>query len=269
MDIFQIFVIAAIQGLTEFLPISSSGHLIAVPQLLGWEDHGLMIDIACHLGTLLAALIYFRRDVLMIVGGFLRWIVKREVSLGSRLAFYIILGTIPAVIVGATIKNFFPDGIRVIELIAYNLIIFGILLWVSDKFFKDSDNVENLNRKNALLIGIGQAVALIPGVSRSGITMTCARFLGINRVEAARYSMLLAMPAIFAAGVLGMYEFSQAPDWELAREAAWAFFFSFLVGFGAIWFLMEWLRRMNMNIFVLYRILFGCFLLWWIHGGAI
>lgn len=261
MTFIQILTLAIVQGFTEFLPISSSGHLILVPHVTGWADQGLHFDIAVHLGTLLAVLTYFCRDVGMIIGDTWLWLRTRQINFGAKLAGFIVIGTIPAIIFGVVYKHFFPAGIRIVEFVAFNLIFFGVLMWVADRYSSSRDNLQRLGWRGAIAIGLMQMLAIIPGVSRSGITITAARFLGINRSDAARYSMLLAIPAIAGAAVLGFAEMIASPEPVIWGDVAQGIALSFVAGLVAITFMMQWLRSMNLNVFVGYRILLGVGLL--------
>lgn len=263
MTLLQIFVLAAVQGITEFLPISSSAHLILVPHLTGWPDQGLEFDIASHVGTLMAVLLYFRRDVWMIARDMWFYPAHREVTLGVRLFLYLVIGTIPAVIVGLLIKHYFPDGIRSVQLIAINMIVFALIMFAADRYSLTYKTLDHLNIRSALFIGIAQAIALIPGVSRSGNTISASRILGISRVEAARFSMLLAIPAILGAATLAILDYDPNQPIAHLHDILWGIAFSFAVGWVAIAFLMKFLQYATLNTFVAYRILLGAALLAW------
>ena len=199
MTIEQIIVLAVVQGITEFLPISSSGHLILVPQIMHWQDQGLVVDVMTHLGTLLAILIYFWRDVVRLIKGALE-LLKGRVTPDGRLAIYIVLATIPAVAFGIFLKEYgFTDLERNVAVVAWNTILYGILMLIADMVGPQDKTIANMTLGSALLIGVAQALALIPGTSRSGVTMTAARFLGFTRPDAARFSFLLGIPAIAGA----------------------------------------------------------------------
>ena len=265
MSIEQIIVIAIVQGITEFLPISSSGHLLIMPVLTGWSDQGLATDVMVHVGSLAAIVVYFWRDVLNLAqGGF--DLIRLRMSDNARMALYIGLGTIPAVIFALAIKKMgLLDAIRSdtglkLQVVAWNVIIFGILLYLADRFGARKKVMENMTLPPALMIGVAQMMALIPGTSRSGITMTVARALGFERPEAARFSFLLGMPAIAGAGLLTFLEAREAgtpitPDqWAAAG-------FSFLASIAAIAFLMALVKRMSFLPFVIYRLGLGILLL--------
>jgi len=282
MTILQLLIIAVVQGITEFLPISSSGHLILIPYLTDFPDQGPLIDVAVHVGSLLAIIVYFLKDVLLLARGGLA-----SIGIGAkaprapaerRLFWWIVLGTIPAVAFGLAIKlgafntlaqDMFGieivDGdlmssIRFTDLIAFNLIIYGILLGLADYLGKEIKTFEEMTWRDGLLVGTAQALAIIPGTSRSGVTMTAARLLGYQRVEAARFSFLLSIPAVAGAGVLIVPEIFEAGT-ALAWDALIAGIFTFIAAFATMAFLMNFLKRASMLAFVVYRILMGLVLL--------
>lgn len=260
MTFFQLFVLAALQGLTEFLPVSSSGHLVLAPRLLGEVDQGILIDVALHVGTLLAVLLYYRRDIWSI-----GWNVlcgpKAKDKQARNLGWYIALGSIPAFAFGAYIHVAFPDGIRSVAVITATTLFFGLLMGLADMFGKRELKVTDSTLKRVLIIGFAQALALIPGTSRSGVTMTAARFLGYERVDAARLSFLLGIPATMGAGAMGLRELMQMDNPGLWHQAGLAVGMSFLAGLCAIHFMMVWLKRAGLLPFVFYRLFLGGFLL--------
>ena len=260
MTIEQIIVIAVVQGITEFLPISSSGHLILVPNLMHWPDQGQFVDVMVHLGTLLAVLIYFWRDVWHITLGGLE-LFKGKVTHEGRLAIYIVLGTIPAVAFGLFLKKMgFAALDRNVAVVAWNTILYGLLMLIADMVGPQKRTIGDMTLKSALIIGFAQALALIPGTSRSGVTMTAARFLGFTRSDAARFSFLLGIPAIAGAGVLTVGEALASGD-TITMDAVYCAGLTFLAGLAAIAFLMALLKRVSFLPFVLYRMVLGGFLL--------
>lgn len=264
MSFLQILTLAVIQGLTEFLPVSSSAHLVLVPHLTGWPDQGIEFDVALHFGTLLAVLWYFRNDIWMIIRDVWFWPAHRDVTLGVRLFIYLIVGTIPALLFGLTLKHFFPEGIRSVDVIAVNMIVFALIMYAADRYSLTYKNLDHLSWKSSLFVGIAQALALIPGVSRSGVTISAGRILGINRAEAARFSMLLAIPSIMGAALLDALEYNSLAHTASLPDMALGVFLSFIVGLGAIMFLMRFLQYATLNLFVIYRILLGAALLTWL-----
>ena len=260
MSIEQIIVLALVQGITEFLPISSSGHLILVPALTGWPDQGQFTDVMVHLGTLLAVLIYFWRDVVGLIKGSLQ-LLKGNVTPEGRLAIYILLGTIPAVAFGLLLESLdVPDLERNVSVVAWNTIFYALLMLVADKVGKQTKTMEEMTLKGALFIGVAQALALIPGTSRSGVTITAGRFLGFKRPDCARFSFLLGIPAIGAAGVLKLFQALESGE-SIGLDTFACAGLTFLAGLAAIAFLMAMLRRVSLLPFVLYRMVLGGFLL--------
>lgn len=258
-----ILILALLQGFTEFLPISSSGHLALAPRFLDAQDQGVLIDVALHVGTLLAIVVYYRRDVIDMVLAVLQWKNPARAE-ARRLAVYIVLATIPAIIAGLAIHKIFPEGIRDVRVIAATTIFFGLLMGIADRFGKREKAVSDMTLKSALVVGIAQAVALIPGTSRSGITMTAARFMGFHRVDAARFSFLLGMPAMAAAGAMGFLEILESGDTGMLADAGMAVGLSFLAGLAAIHFMMKWLTRFGLLPFVFYRLGLGAVLVVWL-----
>ncbi|MEW4449319.1 undecaprenyl-diphosphate phosphatase [Qipengyuania sp. JC766] len=279
MTFLEMLILAIVQGVTEFLPISSSGHLILVPFLTGSEDQGPMIDIAVHVGSLLAIIVYFFRDAMGLARGGLSTVGIGHAPEQRRLFWWIVLGTIPAVLFGLTIKLGWMNStieswfglvienddllgaLRFTDLIAVNLIVYGILLGLADRFGRSVKNFEDMSWKDGLLVGIAQAFALIPGTSRSGVTMTMARVLGYKRVEAARFSFLLSIPAVAGAGILIVPDLLAA-DTSLLRDAIITGALTFVAAFATMMFLMNFLRKASMMVFVVYRVAMGVLLLW-------
>ena len=260
MTIEQIIVLAIVQGVTEFLPISSSGHLILVPQLMHWQDQGLVVDVMTHLGTLLAVLIYFWRDVWRLTRGALE-LFKGKITDEGRLAIYIVLATIPAVAFGVFLKKFgYADLERNVAVVAWNTILYGILMLIADLAGPQERTMANMTLASALIIGVAQALALIPGTSRSGVTMTAARFLGFTRPDSARFSFLLAIPATAGAIVFTIGD-AMASGEPITTDAILCAALTFVAGILAIAFLMGLIRRISFLPFVLYRMVLGGFLL--------
>ena len=268
MSIEQVVILALLQGITEFLPISSSGHLILLPILTGWKDQGLITDVMVHMGSFVAVLAYFWRDVLDLLRGALD-MVRRIKSENARKALYIILATIPAVIFGLFVKvTGLIDAVRGAEIVAWNAIIFGILMYVADRYGPKIHRMEDISLRTAMLIGVAQAVAIIPGTSRSGITMTAGRALGMTRPEAARFSFLLGLPAIGAAGVLVLSE-AVAEGQTISSDAWLAALLTFFAALAAIAFLMALVKRVSFLPFVIYRLVLGVALLWLVYSGVL
>lgn len=261
MDIVQIIILAIVQGLTEFLPISSSAHLILVPLVLEWPDQGLVFDVAVHLGSLIAVVLYFRQEVMSMLIDWSKNLAGGVSTNQSRLAWWIILGTIPAVIVGFLFKGIIETELRSPWVIALATIFFGLLLWVADLRKAKLRNVSQLNFIDVITIGCFQALALIPGTSRSGITMTAGLMLGLTRQAAARFSFLLSIPIIFASGTLQTLELLQA-----SHDIDWFALFLAL-GLSAIsagiciHLFLSLIEKIGMLPFVIYRLLLGVVLI--------
>jgi len=262
---YQLIVLAIVQGITEFLPISSSGHLVITSKLAGWPDQGLTIDIAVHAGTLVAVLVYFRSDIWQVIAGGARLLTGRMTP-GGRLALLLIVGTLPLVAAGFLLKPYVSSLLRNTELIAWTTIGFGLLLGLIDRVSMTLRRTEHLGFGNAVFIGVAQILALLPGTSRSGITITAGRLLGMERREAARFSMLLSIPAILGAATLAGRDLYLSHDIALGYDSAIAAGLSFVTALIAISAMMRWLQRASYWPFVAYRILLGGYLLYWIYG---
>lgn len=250
----QDVVLGIIQGLTEFLPISSSAHLILVPLFTGWPDQGVVFDLAVHIGTLLAVMLYFRSDVIQLVGDGLRSIRFRRSVGQSRLAWAIMLGTIPAGLVGLAVIDLIETTLRSVQIIFFTTLGFGLLLGIADRRKGEGRSLLSMTWRDVFLIGCAQALSLIPGTSRSGVTITAGLFLGLNREAAARFSFLLAIPITGLAGTVKLVEFAQ-----LGVAVDWIGFFvggmtSFITAVVAIHFFLKWLNRWGMWPYVVYRI---------------
>ncbi len=263
MDLLQIFVLALLQGFTEFLPISSSAHLILPSKMLGWADQGLAFDVATHIGTLAAVIFYFRRDVFAITKGWLTTGFSKQMDDNGRLAWSIIVATIPAGLVGLIYGDWIEANLRSSEVIAYATIGFGVLLLVADHKANEHKSILQMTLLAAVIIGLFQALALIPGTSRSGITITAALFLGFQRDSAAKFSFLISIPLILAAGLLktkDLVEQAAQVDWATIGLAA---SLSAVSAYICIYFFLALINRIGMVPFVVYRLLLGAILLIW------
>ncbi|MBT0663993.1 undecaprenyl-diphosphatase UppP [Geobacter pelophilus] len=267
MDQFQAALLGALQGLTEVLPISSSGHLIMVPRLLGWQESGLTFDVALHLGTMLALCAYFWRDIIELTLNFFTGLAaKRALSPQQRLPFYIIAGTIPAAIIGKMFEQTIEDIFRSSSLlIASFLIGFGLILAFADTMGAKRWKMERLTLGSALMVGMAQCLALIPGVSRSGITITAALLLGYNRETSARFSFLLSLPIVAGAGILKLGHLLKhgipAGETQLLLIGIVT---SALFGYASVAFLLKYVQRNSLYLFVWYRLLAGAAVLIWL-----
>ncbi len=264
MPLFHILVLAAVQGITEFLPISSSGHLVVTSRIMGWPDQGIVIDIAVHVGTLLAVVLYFWRDVARVLVGTLRLLAFRG-GADARLALLLLVATLPIVAAGLLARDTLIPLFRNVEVIAWATIGFALVLWGADRIGMTLHRIEHLTAGSALIVGLAQVLALIPGTSRSGITMTAGRFLGMERTEAARFSLLLSIPTIAGAGLLAGSELWQAGNVQLGIDAGYAAALAFVAGIVSIAAMMRWLQSAGFGPFVLYRLALGGALLYWIY----
>jgi undecaprenyl-diphosphatase len=258
----HIFVLAVVQGITEFLPISSSGHLILVPILSDWPDQGLMIDVAVHVGTLGAVVVYFWREVWDMITGFIRLLGGRG-GPGAKLALHLIAATIPVLIAGGALAYFDLTGaLRSVAVIGWTMLGFGVVLYLADRFGMTLRRIEHMTLPGALAIGLAQVLALIPGTSRAGITITAARMAGYERAEAARFSMLLSIPTIAAAGTLSGIEIYQSGNSALGLDAVLSAGLAFGSALVAIALLLRWLQHASFTPFVVYRVALGLYLLY-------
>lgn len=266
MFLHQIIILAIIQGLTEFLPISSSGHLILMPHFLGWKDQGHLMDVAVHVGTLGSVMIYFWKDVWSMVTGFFQ-LLKGKVTKGGQLFLLLCIGTVPAVIFGLALKRYGMHHFRSVAIIGWTMVGYAIVLHIADRFAPEGKGRSDMTGPKAFWVGVAQALALIPGTSRSGACMTMMRFLGFTRDESARFSFLLAIPAIIAAASLTAYDAMQTGAFSsIYKDASIAALIAFVAGIVAINFMLRWLRQGDFTPFIVYRLGLGGFLLYWAYG---
>lgn len=262
MTLFQILLVAVIQGLTEFLPVSSSGHLALVPTLTGGPDQGLAIDIAVHVGTLFAVILYFWADVRIAIVGTTRLVRGKVDTPGAFLALCLAISTVPVIIVGLIIKLAgWDDALRSVAVIGWAMLGFGIVLYWADRTGDNKKTSENWTLKDAVLMGLAQAIALIPGTSRSGITITAARRLGYDREGAAKLSMLMSIPTIIASGALLSVDVIAQANWALARDGSIAAVLAFFAALLALTLMMRLLRSVSFTPYVIYRVALGIVLL--------
>jgi undecaprenyl-diphosphatase len=267
MPLFFLLLVASIQGITEFLPVSSSGHLILLPALTGMQDQGQTIDVAVHVGTLAAVVVYFWSDVRRVLRGLpglLRWRIDTQ---DSWLALCLAAASVPVVVAGLVFKlTGLDDMLRSVEVIGWTMIIFGIVLYWTDQKGGFEKTAEGWTLKDAVTMGLWQAVALIPGTSRSGITISAARLLGYDRRDAARLSMLMSIPTILASGVLVGADVIATADAQVARDSAIAAVFAFVAALLALTIMMRLLRVVSFTPYVIYRIVLGAVLLWIVYA---
>jgi len=269
MSWLQLIILALIQGLTEFLPISSSAHLILPQAVLGWQDQGPIIDVMAHFGSLFAVLIYFRKDVGGIISGLFD-LIGRKLNRNSALALNLIIATPPALVLALFLSKFGYDiMLREPLIIAFTTIVFGVLLWISDIKGKEAITTEELTWKGAALMGFAQALALIPGTSRSGITMTTARFMNMTRVESARFSMLMSLPIIGAGGLYALLKLMTEPSGSAGlSDGLIVAGLSFIAAYACIALFMKWVSKIGFFPFMVYRLLLGAALLIWIFTSS-
>lgn len=264
MTLIQIVVLAIVQGLTEYLPISSWGHLVLLQKIGGWPDQGLVIEVAVHVGSLGAVVVYFWRDIWSILVGLAQSLRGRR-DPGAKLALNIIVATIPAVIVGFLVKDQLGPELRSVVVIGWATLVGGVILYLGDRLGMTIRRVEHMGWASALAIGVAQVFALVPGASRSGVTMTAARILGFERSDAARFSFLMSIPVITGAGLLTGLDLYKAGDMQLSAVAIVAVGLSFVTALLAIAFMMRWLRNARFTPFVIYRVLLGGGLLYIVY----
>jgi undecaprenyl-diphosphatase len=260
MSILQAIVLGLVQGVTEFAPISSSGHLILVPWLFGWglvgdADFNKSFDVALHLGTLVGAVAYFRHEIVRYLIAWVATFNKRRVETDDeRIAWAIVIGTLPAIAVGATLESLIQEVLGAPLLVATMLAIFGVVMYVVDRIMSQGRRFSSITISTGFWMGVAQALALQPGVSRSGVTMTAGRLLRLDREAAARFSFLLAMPVIFGAGVYKSLGLVQTGFQGYAAEFFWGVVASAISGFAVIWWLLRYLRSHNFAIFMWLRL---------------
>lgn len=267
MMLWHLVLLALIQGVTEFLPISSSGHLVLLPNLTGLDDQGQVIDVAVHVGTLGAVIVYFWPDVRLGLWGVPRLLTGRIDTPGARLAFLLMVATVPVILAGLVLHlTGLADALRSIAVIGWTMLVFGLVLYWADQRGPMRKQTENWSLRDAVILGLWQAVALIPGTSRSGITITGARFLGYGRESAARLSMLMSIPTIAASGILLGADAAMAADLAALRDGAIAAALAFAAALVALAVMMRLLKTISFTPYVIYRIVLGVILLGIAYG---
>jgi undecaprenyl-diphosphatase len=273
VSIFEAIVLGIVQGLTEFLPISSTGHLRIVPAFLGWEDPGAAFTAVTQLGTMAAVLLYFREDLNRIARAWLRSLRAPELrrELDARLGWYIVLGTVPIGIFGVLFKDQIETGARDLYVIGVALIALGLVLLVAERVGPKERGIEELSTRDGFAIGFAQALALIPGVSRSGATITAGLFMGLNRTAAARFSFLLSIPAVVLSGLLELGSILSGEEGEHTSVGALivATLLAFVTGYASIALLLRFLERHSTIVFVVYRVALGALVLVLVSAGTI
>ncbi len=260
MDFIQILVLALVQGLTEFLPVSSSAHLILVPILTGWEDQGLAFDVAVHVGTLSAVVFYFRRELGKMTVSWLASVTGKGFDQDAKLAWAVLWGTIPVGIAGLLFKDFIEMHLRSPDVLAAATLVFALLLWWADAKGRESRDEYSLTWLDVLFIGLSQALALIPGTSRSGATMTAGLFIGLSRKAAARFSFLLSIPVIVLAGGLKTLDYLEQATIDDMQPLMLGAMLSGISAYFCIHYFLMLLEKIGMLPFVIYRIILAVFL---------
>lgn len=277
MDFLNTAFLALVQGVTEFLPISSSAHLILGRHLLAalgfavsamTPQEELALDIALHVGSLGAVLVYFRRDIALLLGGLLDLMTGKGGG-RARLLLVLVVASIPIVIGAFLAKDFITNDGRSIPIIAWTTLIFGVVLWFADRRPEHKSEIEALSFRDALIVGAAQLVAIIPGVSRSGICMTAGRYVGLDRPLSARFAMLLSIPTILGAGLLAALDMVRSGNSQLTSDALVGGLLAFVFALAAIAVLMGWLKRQTYTPFVVYRVVLGTLLLGLVYGGLL
>jgi len=265
MTIIEAIVLGLVQGLTEFIPISSTAHLLIVPSILGWGDPGAAVSAVIQFGTLLAAIIYFFRDIVRLIAGFFRGLITRRplADVDSREAWLVVIGTIPIVILGLLFKKHIESTFRGLWIVTTMVIVVAILMHIAEAYAKgrQSRGFDDMTVKDAVAIGLGQCLALIPGSSRSGSTIMPAIFRGIDRPTAARYSFLLSIPAVGGAGMLELIKERHALGALGWTPIIVAIVVAFISGYASIWFLIRYLRTHTTHVFIYYRYVLGLVLI--------
>ena len=259
LDLLKAVVLGTLQGLTEFLPISSSAHLRIFPELFGWGDPGAAFTAVVQIGTELAVLIYFREDIWRIGSTWVRSLFQAEYRghLDARMGWFIIVGSLPIVVLGILLKDLIEQDFRSLWIVGTTLIVFGVVLGLADRFGRNDRPIKKLTLRDAVLMGMAQAMALVPGVSRSGATLSMGRILGYERAAATRFAFLLAIPSVVGAGV---FQLSEIPDGDNAY--GWGptivcTVVSFVVGYAVIAWLLRWVTTRTYTPFVVYRVALG------------
>jgi undecaprenyl-diphosphatase len=271
MSLIEAIVLGLVQGLTEFLPISSTAHLRIVPELFGWEDPGAAYSAVIQLGTVAAVLIYFRKDLVSLATAFFQGLARRQpfATLESRLAWFVLVGTLPIGVCGLALKKHIESSLRSLYIISGSLIVLALILFVVERIASHQRTLKDMRWRDGILIGLWQALALIPGSSRSGTTLTGALSLGLRREDAARYSFLLSIPATSLAGLFELKHLLEAD----ARPSALALWTGTLVAFGSGWAAISWLlrylRTRTTLVFVVYRVALGLALIGLLQAGVL
>ncbi len=259
LDLFKAVVLGVVQGLTEFLPISSSAHLAIIPQLFGWEDPGAAFTAVVQIGTEVAVVLYFAKDIWRIATAWLKSLVRPELrgTHDARMGWYVIIGSVPIVILGVALKNVIESDFRNLWIIGTTLVLLGLVLGAADRFSSDDKTMQDVGLKHAILMGLAQALALIPGVSRSGATISMGRILGFGREASARFAFLLAIPAVLGAGIFSLKDIPNGHNAYGWGPTVVGTVVAFVVGYAVIAWLLRYVSTRSYAPFVWYRIALG------------
>ncbi|OJT19740.1 undecaprenyl-diphosphatase [Archangium sp. Cb G35] len=271
MSLLQAIVLGLVQGLTEFLPISSTAHLRIVPELLGWPDPGAAYSAVIQLGTVAAVLIYFRKDIVTLLRAFFQGLARREPfgTTDSRLAWFVLIGTLPIGICGLAFKKTIEGSLRSLYVISGSLIVLALILFVVERMASHKRTLDDMRWRDGLIVGLWQALALIPGASRSGTTITGALSLGLRREDAARYSFLLSIPATSLAGIFELKHLLEATERPSTMALVTGTLVAFASGWAAIAWLLSYLRKRSTLVFIVYRVVLGVVLLVLLNQGIL
>jgi len=271
MSLLQAIVLGLVQGLTEFLPISSTAHLRIVPELLGWPDPGAAYSAVIQLGTVAAVLIYFRKDLVTLTKAFFQGLMRRQpfATTDSRLAWFVLIGTLPIGICGLAFKKTIEGSLRSLYVISGSLIVLALILFVVERMASHKRTLDDMRWRDGVIVGLWQALALIPGSSRSGTTITGALSLGLRREDAARYSFLLSIPATSLAGIFELKHLLEATERPSTAALVTGTVVAFASGWAAIAWLLSYLRKRSTLIFIVYRVVLGVVLLVLLNLGIL
>ena len=267
MPLIQIIVLTVIQGITEFLPVSSSAHLVLIPAFLKWPPQSLIFDVSLHIGTLGAVIYHFRQDILALLKNLPLFLTGTRTNFSSQMTWFLIIGTVPSILLGLLISHWGIKNLHHFGLIGATSIFYGLLLYYIDQRYASHRTLEAMTLKDAILIGLSQALALIPGTSRSGVSITMSRYLNFSRWDAAKFSFLLSIPSILGAATLTITKAVHYEESFMASDILIGIVLSFTVGLLTINFMMKWLIKSRFTPFVVYRVILGLVLMGlWISG---
>ncbi|MBT4879547.1 MAG: undecaprenyl-diphosphate phosphatase [Alphaproteobacteria bacterium] len=264
MTFLPLALLALIQGITEFIPVSSQAHLILLPEFFGWDAHDRVLDAAVHFGTLGAVCVYFWKDLVNLFAGFFRMMFSRTMNDHGKMALFLVIATLPSVFFGFLIQKYTGNALRGIAIIGWMSLIFGLILYLIDRFCKNDSSLKEMSFGKAFLVGCAQVFAFLPGASRSGTTISALRFFGFTRIESIRFSFLMSIPVVLGAVTLTVLESIGTENDLLSVPFLSAIVISFLAGLCTISFMMHWLKHHSFAPFMIYRILLGIGIIFWV-----